>query len=97
MCPCPECQRRRGEPVDDDEYDPDLDDVFDDDEDLDEDLVDPLDMLPPLPGVLREVSDMLKDEVIKAIKRGEDPAQFINRMLGPPPGKGGAGKKGRRK
>ena len=68
-CQCARCRQARGEAVD--PFD-DLDGDLDDDEDF------PFEMPPDVPP---EIAAMFAEEIAKAIRRGESPAEFLARMF----------------
>lgn len=73
-CDCPVCRSGRGE----------LEEA--DDEDLD--VLDSIPIPPPPPGVSPRAVESLLDEMRRAMNRGENMNEFLDRVLGPPPGAG---------
>jgi hypothetical protein len=84
LCDCLKCRARRGEPVDDDEFDDE--DEFDGEFDDEDDFVGP--GTSPIPDFLKGIGklmglpDAALKELKKAFARGENPKIALDRILG---------------
>lgn len=91
LCPCPDCRRERGEMVDEFE---DLDEDIDLDEVDEQDPFGGLELPKDMPP---EIAEVLMEEIMQAINRGETLDQFLARLGGEGLPRDSRGGKGRRR